>query len=130
MAAPNNGWTRGLYWFFLVLTLLALVVGSRKPIAFIPYAALVAVAGLYLVVSGGGIWRRQFAQPPSPGAFRVIGVMTIAAGIGIPAGFLIRTHLSRDPLLGALFVGSALVVLGGLITLYRRYRDVLRGHHR
>jgi len=99
------------------------MVGSRRPIAFIPYAVLVVVAGLYLVLSGGGILRRQFAHPPPPGAFRVIGVMTMAAGVGIPAGFLVRTHLSKDPALGVLFVVSAVVLLGCLITLYRRYRD-------
>lgn len=98
------------------------MVGSRRPIAFIPYAALVVMAGLYLVLSAGGIWRRQFVHPPPPGAFRVIGVLTIAAGIGVPSGFLLRSHLSQAPVLEGLFVGSAVLLLGGLVTLYVRYR--------
>lgn len=123
MSAPVKGWARGVYWFFPALTLLAVMVGSRRPIAFIPYAALVVMAGLYLVLSAGGIWRRQFVHPPPRGAFRVIGVITIAAGVGVPSGFLVRTGLSRDPILEALFYGSAVVLLGCLITLYRRYRN-------
>jgi hypothetical protein len=99
------------------------MVGTRAPIAFVVYAALVEAAGIYLLLSGGGVWRQQSPQAAPPGAFRLIGLMTMAAGTGLPALFIIRTGLST-PLLEALLYGSAVVLTGSLIVMSVRYRDL------
>lgn len=108
----------------LLLTLLAFIAGTRAPIVFVAYAALVEAAGIYLVISGGGVWRQQSPQAAPPGAFRLIGLTTMAAGTGLPALFIIRTGLSTEPLLEALLYGSAVVLTGSLVVMSVRYRDV------
>jgi hypothetical protein len=130
VTGSQSRWARTAYYIFPALTVVAVMVGSRWPIAFIPYVVVVAVVGLYLVLSGGGIWRRQFDHPAAPGAFRILGVMIIATGIGFPAVFLLRANRSHDPVLWVISIGCALVVAGGVITLYRRYRGALRGQPR
>jgi hypothetical protein len=123
VAARSRSGRWRVYWVLLLLTLLAFIAGTRAPIVFVAYAALVEAAGIYLVLSGGGVWRRQSPQAAPPGAFRLIGLMTMAAGTGLPALFIIRTGLSTDPLIEALLYGSAVVLTGSLIVMSVRYRD-------
>jgi len=123
VAAPSRSSRWRVYWLLLLLTLLAFAVGTRVPIAFVAYAALVEAAGIYLVISGGEVWRQRSPQAAPPGAFRLIGLMTMAAGTGLPALFIIRTGLSTDPLLEAVLYGSAVVLTGSMIVMSVRYRD-------
>jgi len=114
-----------VYVLFGVLTAVALLIGRRWPIVLVAYAALMAAVGLYVVVSGGGAWRRAFRDPAPAGAFRVGGLMIVASGIAIPAGFLLRSGLSTEPGLFGLLAVSGLVLLGCLATLYLRYGNWL-----